>query len=216
MTNSKAPLANILGLHLPEYPVPIRIGSPGWINWLECNRKFRFECDYSAKFTAYKSDKGYWTAQRRYNGKLRHEYLGDSRHLDWDKLESVAKKLNMGDSAYWNDKYPSPVLTALNNGRSPSLIPDNYETVAQPSLKTQADISPEALDELIKERDDYRDTVDALIGDCERYQKRIKELEAKLTTEKRDQILAALGVGKQSDLYKRVKSLLEQVFDSVP
>lgn len=61
------------------------------------------------------------------------------------------------------------------------------------------------------ERDDYRDTVDALLSDCDRYLKRIKELEAKLSPETRDRILAALGVGKQSPTYKRVKTLLDKL-----
>jgi len=67
------------------------------------------------------------------------------------------------------------------------------------------------LAEVTTERDDYRDTVDALLKDCERYLKRIKELEAKLSPQMRDQILAALGVGKPSPLYKRVKALLDQI-----
>ncbi len=39
-------------------------------------------------------------------------------------------------------------------------------------------MSEEALQELIKERDDYRDTVDVLLKDCEQHLKRIKELES--------------------------------------
>jgi alpha-galactosidase/6-phospho-beta-glucosidase family protein len=39
-----------------------------------------------------------------------------------------------------------------------------------------------------------------------------KELERRaLTSEKRDRILAALGVGKQSPQYKRVKAVLDQL-----
>lgn len=60
------------------------------------------------------------------------------------------------------------------------------------------------------ERDDYRDTVDALLSDCDRYRKRIKELEEKLSPQMRDRILAALGVGKQSPQYKRVKAVLDR------
>lgn len=67
------------------------------------------------------------------------------------------------------------------------------------------------LAEVTAERDDYRDTVDALLGDCDRYLKRIKQLE--MTSEKRDRILAALGVGKQSPQYKRVKSVLDQLMN---
>jgi len=47
--------------------------------------------------------------------------------------------------------------------------------------------------------------------DCDRYLKRIKELEGKLiTSDKHDQILAALGVGKHSAIYKRAKAALDQ------
>ncbi len=217
MAQRTSPLATIEGLHLEEYPVPIRIGSSAWTEWLERNNRFRFECDFNAKFTAYKSNKGYWTAQRRYNGKLRHEYLGDSRHLSWDKLAETARKLNMGDSAYWNEKYPSPILSGQNGKRSHSLIAENYETLNQttPRLGDKT-VANESMEELIQERDDYRDTVDALLGDCQRYQQRIKELEAKFTMEKRERILSALGVGKQSPLYQRVKLLLDEMLESVP
>jgi Mn-dependent DtxR family transcriptional regulator len=53
--------------------------------------------------------------------------------------------------------------------------------------------------------------VDALLSDCDRYLKRIKELEAKFSPETRDRILAALGVGKQSPQYKRVKAELDKL-----
>jgi predicted nucleic acid-binding Zn-ribbon protein len=70
------------------------------------------------------------------------------------------------------------------------------------------------LAEVEAERDDYRDTVDALLKDCDRYLKRIKQLEGKFTPEARDRILAALGVGKQSPQYKRVKAALDQIIGS--
>jgi hypothetical protein len=47
--------------------------------------------------------------------------------------------------------------------------------------------------------------------DCDRYVKRIKELEGRFTPEKRDRILNALGVGKQSPQYKRVKVELDKL-----
>jgi hypothetical protein len=47
------------------------------------------------------------------------------------------------------------------------------------------------LAEVTQERDDYRDTVDALLGDCDRYLKRIKELEGKFTPKIRDRIFLA-------------------------
>jgi 3-deoxy-D-arabino-heptulosonate 7-phosphate (DAHP) synthase class II len=51
---------------------------------------------------------------------------------------------------------------------------------------------------------------DYLLGDCDRYLKRIKELEGRLSPEVRDRVLASLGVGKQSPQYKRVKAVLDQ------
>jgi chromosome segregation ATPase len=55
------------------------------------------------------------------------------------------------------------------------------------------------------ERDDYAATVDEFIKDHKRWQERA------LTPEKRDRILNALGVGKQSPTYKRVKAALDQM-----
>ena len=53
------------------------------------------------------------------------------------------------------------------------------------------------------ERDDYAATVDEFIKDHKSWQQKA------LTPEKRDRILAALGVGKQSPIYKRVKAVLD-------
>jgi predicted nucleic acid-binding Zn-ribbon protein len=55
------------------------------------------------------------------------------------------------------------------------------------------------------ERDDYAATVDEFIKDHKRWQQKA------LTPEKRDRILAALGVGKQSPQYKRVKAELDKL-----
>ena len=55
------------------------------------------------------------------------------------------------------------------------------------------------------ERDDYAATVDEFIKDHKSWQQKA------LTPEKRDRILAALGVGKQSPQYKRVKTVLDQL-----
>jgi len=55
------------------------------------------------------------------------------------------------------------------------------------------------------ERDDYAATVDEFIKDHKRSSQKA------LTPEKRDRILAALGVGKQSPQYKRVKAELDKL-----
>jgi hypothetical protein len=61
------------------------------------------------------------------------------------------------------------------------------------------------LAEVTAERDDYAATVDEFIKDPKRWQERA------LTPEKRDRILAALGVGKQSPIFKRVKAELDKL-----
>ena len=60
------------------------------------------------------------------------------------------------------------------------------------------------LAEVKAERDDYAATVDDFIKDHNH------SSEKALTLEKRSSILHALGVGKQSPLYKRVKAVLDQ------
>jgi hypothetical protein len=109
MKKRTAPLVNINGLHDSTYPKPIAIGSKRWHDWLNKHHKFHFECGDSAKFTAHKSTRGYWSAQRRVNRKLRHQYLGDSSKLDWDILEAAARKMDLPDSVYWRQIYPQPV-----------------------------------------------------------------------------------------------------------
>lgn len=61
------------------------------------------------------------------------------------------------------------------------------------------------LDTTRQERDDYAATVDEFIKDHKRWQQKA------LTPEKRDRILAALLVGKQSAQYKRVKAELDKL-----
>jgi hypothetical protein len=132
MKNSLAPMVTLDGLTDPTLPAVMNIPrtraempKSGWLDWLECHTRFKFESPFG-KFTAYKSKKGYWAAQRRVSSKLRHEYLGSSSDLTYELLDQTARKLNMGDSAYWREKYPDP-----RAGRKPDLKSDNlnYETV---------------------------------------------------------------------------------------
>ena len=62
---------------------------------------------------------------------------------------------------------------------------------------------------LRQERDDYAATVDEFIKDHKVLQ------ENALTPDKRDRILAALGVGKQSQQYKRIKAVLDEIMPKV-
>jgi hypothetical protein len=135
MKKRKAPLVNINGLHDSTYPNPIAIGSKRWHDWLSKHKKFHFECGATAKFTAHKSTRGYWSAQRRVNGKLRHQYLGHSSSLDWDILEAAAKKMDLGDSAYWGQIYSQSVEEHKNKSHRLG-----YETETQVSLQATAEI----------------------------------------------------------------------------
>jgi hypothetical protein len=51
--------------------------------------------------------------------------------------------------------------------------------------------------------------VDEFIEDHKRWQQKA------LTSEKRDRILAALGVGRQAEQYKRVKAILDQLMPKI-
>ncbi len=76
-----------------------KVQSSGWHDWLLHHNKFRFE-SAAGSFTAFKSSKGYWTAQRRVDRNLRHQYLGESHTLTYETLEETAKILAAGD--YWH------------------------------------------------------------------------------------------------------------------
>jgi uncharacterized protein (DUF3084 family) len=72
-------------------------------------------------------------------------------------------------------------------------------------LKAENEALRQELDTARQERDGYATTVDEFIKDHKRWQ------EKALTPEKRDRILNALGVGKQSPQYKRVRAVLDQM-----
>jgi hypothetical protein len=101
------------GLYLPGLPIiPIPstrtgIENTSWGIWLNSNRKFRCELGENFTFTAYKSAKSYWAAQRRVNGKLRNLYLGQSHDLIFPRLWEIAKEISVPDSEYW-EEIPAP------------------------------------------------------------------------------------------------------------
>jgi hypothetical protein len=143
MKITQAPLVTLDGLHDPTLPALMSIpkttakmSKSGWLEWLERHDRFKFESP-TGKFTAYKSSKNYWTAQRRVQGKLRHEYLGASGDLTYHLLDQTATKMNMPDSAYWRQKYPDPRAEQKLNVQSHK---KNYETVNEASLQTLAEV----------------------------------------------------------------------------
>jgi hypothetical protein len=81
--------------------------------------------------------------------------------------------------------------------------PDEPDEEELERLRSELDTARQELDSTRQERDDYAATVDEFIKDHKRWQERA------LTPEKRERILAALGVGKPSPQYKRVKAALD-------
>jgi len=144
MKTVQAPLVTLDGLADPTLPTTMSIPrtraempKSGWLEWLEHHSRFRFENPSGGKFTAYKSPKGYWTAQRRLHSKLRHEYLGASGDLTYETLDQTARKMDMGDSAYWREKYPDPRSEPKSNTESHN---GKYETVDESSSQVAAEI----------------------------------------------------------------------------
>jgi hypothetical protein len=135
MNKPKAPLVNLTGLHEEVCSKPIVIGSKRWHDWLNKHHKFHFECGDTAKFTAHKSTRGYWSAQRRVNGKLRHQYLGDSSSLTWDILEAAARKMDLPEQTYWQQIYPQPVEVDKKKSHKVTC-----ETHGEVTLQTTAEI----------------------------------------------------------------------------
>ena len=139
MKNTLAPIVTLDGLIDPTLPAVMsiprtrgEIAKSGWLDWLECHTRFKFENPFG-KFTAYKSKKGYWAAQRRVSGKLRHEYLGSSSDLTYELLDQTARKMNMDNSAYWREKHPDS-----RSGRKSEIEShtDKYETESEVALQT--------------------------------------------------------------------------------
>jgi hypothetical protein len=158
-----AALVTLDGLHDPALPAVMNIPrtksempKSGWLEWLEKTNRFKFEGSDGSKFTAYKSPKHYWTAQRRVQGKLRHEYLGSSNELTYQTLDQTARKMNMGDLAYWREKYPDPRANQQTNSESHTKT--SYETVAETSEQNAAEI--ENLKQQLAEAQNA-------IGDCQ-------------------------------------------------
>ena len=145
MKTTQAPLVTLDGLTDSALPAVMSIPrtrgempKSGWLEWLECHDRFKFENPSGGKFTAYKSAKSYWTAQRRVQGKLRHEYLGASSDLTYELLEQAARKMDMGNSAYWREKYPDPRTEQESNVESHK--EKKYETIRESPAQNAAEV----------------------------------------------------------------------------
>jgi hypothetical protein len=145
MKTEQAPLVTFDGLIDPALPAAMQIPKTraempksGWLDWLERHDRFKLELP-GGKFTAYKSAKGYWSAQRRVERKLRHEYLGSSSDLTYEVLDQTARKMNLGSSAYLQEKYPGSRAEQKSNVQSHN--DTRYETESEVTSQTQEEIS---------------------------------------------------------------------------
>jgi LuxR family maltose regulon positive regulatory protein len=85
-----------------------RVGSPAWFAWLATATTFYFE-GHPGTFTAHceRRQRGdrYWTAYRRYQGRLHRIYLGKTDQLTPERLAEAALTLNpspKGGVATWS------------------------------------------------------------------------------------------------------------------
>lgn len=99
MKRPRPVLIDFQGINDPSYPQPIKPDSEFWFEWLEHHRSFRFLGEYglniysSPQFTANKDSRGYWTASRKIDGKLRRKRLGNSQQIKYDRLLETANIL---------------------------------------------------------------------------------------------------------------------------
>ena len=111
------------GIHDPNYPVPIAKDTDYYFEWLESHKSFHFySCD--GHFTANKDNRGYWTASRKIDGKLRRKRLGLSKDLMERHLHETANYLahtrptDKYCNVQWLRKRIDELETELRNAQS--------------------------------------------------------------------------------------------------
>ncbi|NES80872.1 MAG: hypothetical protein F6K63_34620 [Moorea sp. SIO1G6] len=107
-------------IHIPHSPEHV-LGTK-WLDWLNDNNRFRYIVRWGVWFSAWKTDHGYWTAQRVFNGRHRSEYLGESQHLTWSLLRLAAVNISFPDEVYWFDKSHSRNLKSSPGGRGAASV----------------------------------------------------------------------------------------------
>lgn len=116
--------------------------------------------------------------------------------LERDKAESE-RKLRTAAESLANER---DELLAQLEGATPPQANIDLEALRARCSELETELAS-----VKAERDDYAATLDEFIKDHKRWQ------EKALTPERRDRLLAALGVGKQSPQYKRVKAAIDQM-----
>lgn len=200
MTKPSCPTVRHDGLHDKELPAVLKIPSSyqemkgsAWEEWLMNHRKFRFDTIVGT-FSAYKSQ-GYWKAQRRVNGKLRGQHLGQSHELIFPKLDAIARKLALRPANYEKAKvrpsrYSSEELAEIQSHKK-------HETKHRFGCTTI---------------EDYQLTIEQFIDERRMLKAQIKELKQReLTPQKCDRILN-IGLPKDSPQYQWLKRELIEAF----
>jgi len=201
MANHSCPTVKHDGLHDDSLPAVLKIpdsyqdmkGS-GWEEWLMNHRKFRFDT-IAGTFSAYKSQ-GYWKAQRRVNGKLRGQHLGQSHDLIFSKLDTIARKLALRPANYEKAK----------------IHPSRYGS------EELAELQSHKKDEIkhrhgCKSIEDYQLCIDQHLEDKQRMRDRIRELEQReLTPQKCDRILNYVGLSRGGIHYLMLEEKLIEAF----
>lgn len=109
----------------------IKVDSPEWFVWLELIPSFSYQ-SANGKFTARKQG-NYWNAYRKLNNVLRQEYLARTSDLTLNKLQEVAKLLNLSDFHYWTIRQERNKERAKNSitlSNKPKSYTDNSITDA--------------------------------------------------------------------------------------
>src|SRR5216683_5136647 len=144
MAGSRLPLVSNDLLLLPDRPgeqqAPVIVGSDVWYTWLtsESTRSFTFRSQLGT-FTAWREQKRngwYWYIYRKQQGKLHKAYLGRTKELSLERLNTVTATLvsrrDTGVSEGASEGKSSPLPTSsVDDKKASSLIPNLCFTVTR-------------------------------------------------------------------------------------
>jgi len=77
----------------------VEIDSPQWQKWLGQAKSFRYECEHGA-VTLIKDGK-YWTASKKFDGRLRRKRAGTDSDLNLERLRALTALLCL--NGCWNE-----------------------------------------------------------------------------------------------------------------
>lgn len=112
---------------------PILIGTDEWYEFLSTGSAFKFSPNQSGsvyrlpitvRSDRNSRDNSYWRAYRKWNSKLRQEYIGVNENVTYGRLIEVCEKLSLSDCEYWTSKSNEKKARIKNK-------PLNYSKVKQ-------------------------------------------------------------------------------------